>query len=373
MRCRETISLPPTRKNIQYANNLLGEIKGAIERDTFQYARYFPNSKKLNILGKAVAENKTIGDYLDDFQASAVKRGLSPSTLTGYYKLKLALRELHALPVKQLTPARLKQFVKESGNSPKTLRNKFSYLRSALAEAVTDGLINTNPVDGIKLSNYVEKDNKLDLDDNHRDVKPFSPDEIGRIYKACKPDEINIVKFAMCTGLRPSEWSSLKWPDIDLDNAIVTVKGAIVHGIEKGTKSKAGRRVVPLNQDALSALRSQMEQSYLAGSYVFAKKSKAPVRFLNGELNRINPDSFRKHKWTKILDRAKVEYRYPYQMRHTFATSHISSGVNLWQLANWMGHSSPEMLFRHYGKFMEEHESKAQYNDTLKTQKIKLR
>lgn len=367
MQCRETIALAPNRKNINYAANLLGEIKGSIERETFQYERYFPNSAKLKKFGKSVNSNKTVGEYMFDYQQSCIKRGLSPSSIEGYRKLKLSLVELHDLPVRLLTPARLKQFIQESNNSPKTLRNKFSYMRSALAEAVTDGIVTVNPADTVKLSNYVQKNNKVSLDNEHDDVRPFTPDEIQRIYSHCKDDEINIVKLVFNTGLRNSEWSSLKWSDVDLNNQVINVKTAIVHGIEKGTKTKSGKRTIPLNNEALEALQEQMPKSYLMGSYVFAKNSKTPVQFLNGDLNRINPDSFRKHRWTRILKDAGVKYRYPYQMRHTFATKHISEGVNLWQLANWMGHSSPEMLFNHYGSFIESYQKKNEQIHTLKT------
>jgi len=369
MQCREIIALPGTRKNINYASNLLGEVKGAIEREIFQYEKYFPNSAKLKMFGRSVNTNKTIGEYLDDYQQSSIKRGLSPSTIEGYRKLKLSLSELHDLPVRRLTSSRLKQFVKESGNSPKTLRNKFSYMRSALAEAVTDGIVSINPVDGIKLSNYVEKDNKVDLQNEHKDIQPFTPDEIERIYKHCKADEINIVKLVFNTGLRSSEWSALKWDHVDFDCRTINIKTAIVHGIEKGTKSKSGKRTIPLNDVALSALRDQMPKSYLLGEYVFSKNSRAPVQFRNGDLNRINPDSFRKHRWTRILKEAGVEYRYPYQMRHSYATRHISEGANLWQLANWMGHSSPEMVFNHYGKFIEAYQKKSEQNHTVITRK----
>lgn len=373
VRCREVIKLPVTKRNINYASNLLGEIKNAIEREIFTYADYFPNSPKLKLFGQAVKSNKTVAEYLTDYQMNAIKRGLSPSTLEGYRKLKKSLIELHALPVKHLTAARLKQFIKDSNNSPKTLRNKFSYLRSALAEAVTDGVVALNPADSVTLSNYTEKNNKVDVDGDNQDVCPFSPLEIKRIYKQCKPDEINIVKLCFNTGLRSSEWSALKWSDVDLDNQVVNIRRAIVHGIEKSPKSRSGRRSIPLNSEALTALRDQMPKSYMMNEYVFPKYIKARVQFLNGELNRINPDSFRKHKWGEILKRAEVEYRYPYQMRHTFATMHISNGVNLWQLANWMGHSSPEMLFNHYGKFIEAHEQKNLKNDTPMTHDNKIK
>tara|TARA_X000001388_G_scaffold60537_1_gene45927 strand:+ start:15967 stop:17205 length:1239 start_codon:yes stop_codon:yes gene_type:complete len=360
VRCRELLKVPVTKPNIKYAANLLGEIQNKIERETFRYADYFPTSSKLKIFGGAVDRGKVVGAYLEDYLAAVRKRGLSPSTIKGYDKLSTSLSELHPIPVTELSPALLKKFVLKSGNSPKTLRNKFSFLRTALAEAVTDGLVSTNPIDGVKLSNYVEKNNKVDLDGDHEDIDPFTPAEVEAIYKHCRPEELNIVELVFNTGMRPSEWSALKWDEIDFVHKTLVVKAAIVHNEMKGPKSRAGKRSLPLNVAALTALNRQKQLSFLARGFVFPKNLNIGPELPNGELNRVNPDSFRKHKWSRILTAAGVRYRYPYQMRHTFATRHISEGMNLWQLANWMGHSSPEMLFRHYGRFIEDYQKKEQ-------------
>jgi len=37
-------------------------------------------------------------------------------------------------------------------------------------------------------------------------------------------------------------------------------------------------------------------------------------------------------------------------------TRHISQGANLFWLASQMGHKGPEMLFRHYGAYLEEYD-----------------
>lgn len=371
MQCREPISLPANRRNINYASNLLGEIKGAIERNAFKYAQYFPNSTKAKLFGGASNNDKTILEYLNDYQQAAIIRGLSPSTIDGYRKLKNSLKELHELPVRHLTSARLKVFITQSNNSSKTLRNKLSYLRSALAEAVTEGVIDINPINSIKMSNYTSKNNKINLDNENDDVTPFLPYEIEKIYEACRGDEINIVKLVMNTGLRSSEWSALKWSDVNIENKEISIKRAMVQGVEKCPKTKAGRRTIPLNEIAMSALLDQMSKSYSMNEFVFTKSNKTRVQLPNRELNRINPDSFRKHRWGRIIKEAGIKYRYPYQMRHTFATMHISTGTNLWQLAKWMGHSSPEMLFNHYGNFIEEHQTKTKEIHTSITQKAK--
>ncbi|GAA6599980.1 hypothetical protein BME65_11085 [Klebsiella pneumoniae] len=50
---------------------------------------------------------------------------------------------------------------------------------------------------------------------------------------------------------------------------------------------------------------------------------------------------------------------------HTFATRHISRGANLFWLASHMGHKGPELLFRHYGRYLKEYDNSTS-NTSLK-------
>ncbi len=81
--------------------------------------------------------------------------------------------------------------------------------------------------------------------------------------------------------------------------------------------------------------------------------------FINSKGEHWNQDSFRKHQWSKVLEKAEVKYRYPYQLRHTFATRNISEGINLWKLTKLMGHKSPQQLYQHYGNFIDAYEKKS--------------
>jgi len=66
--CKEVLSrLNPDRKSDQrYAVNLKAEVENAIERQTFQYAEYFPNSKRAGLFGQPVAK-ATIRELLTDW------------------------------------------------------------------------------------------------------------------------------------------------------------------------------------------------------------------------------------------------------------------------------------------------------------------
>ncbi|HDS8432038.1 TPA: DUF3596 domain-containing protein [Proteus mirabilis] len=344
--CREPLSnLEINSKNIKYAERLLGEIYNKIEKGIFSYVEYFPKSSKLKIFGNKCKE-RSINEYLDEYLDICKTRELSPSTIVGYKKCKNALSALHDLSVVDLTPGILKTWIQKQNTSLKTIRNQLSFLRSALDEAVTDGLILSNPATLVTASRYQTKSSSLESD---YVVDPLTPEEVDKIYSSTKYDQWkNLFQFAVNTGLRSSELCALRWDDIDFINNKAHIKSASVVGVIKGTKTKAGTRIIELNEYAISAISSQKKFTFLKNETIFEdpKTNEAWA----------GADAIRKKAWVPTLKKAGVRYRNPYQTRHTFAVKHISNGVNLFWLASQMGHKGPEMLFRHYGSYLKEYD-----------------
>ncbi|EIZ0773563.1 DUF3596 domain-containing protein [Salmonella enterica] len=345
--CREPLSkMEANARGVKYAERLLGEIQNQIVSGNFEYAKYFPNSKKLELFG-VVKKTKNIKSYLDEYLKICQNRNLSPSTINGYEKCLSALSALHKLHVSELTPAVLKNWIASRKTKLKTTRNNLSFLRSAIDEAVTDGLLTINPVTLVSASRYHVIDSSPSADDY--EVDPFTPAETLAIYQSCRyPEWENLFRFAFNTGLRSSELCALRWPDLDTIANTAHVQAASVVGVLKGTKTKAGTRKVELNSEALAALQAQKQYTFMKSEFIFSDpKTGEPWA---------NADAIRKKAWVPTLKKAGVRYRNPYQTRHTFATKHISKGVNLFWLAGQMGHKGPEMLFRNYGKYLAEYD-----------------
>lgn len=346
VRCREPLSLPITQSNINYAARLLGEIRNKIERNTFNYADYFPTSSRLKIFGKLI-DGVTVKHYLDEYIETAKVRKLSPSTIVGYQRIVNELSSFHKVAVSSLTPAMVKNWIKQQHTTTKTIRNKLSVLRSAIDEAVTDGVIQINPVSQISVDRY--KSTTSQQSDEY-EVDPFTPEEIGLILDNCRFQQWrNLLCFALRTGLRSSELCALRWIDIDFTEQTAHIQKAKVVGVVKGTKTKSGNRIIDLDEVALSALRDQQDFTRDCDFIFCDPKTKQPWA---------SSDAIRKKAWVPTLAQAGVRYRNPYQTRHTFATMHISQGANLFWLSKQMGHKGPEMLFRHYGRFLKEYEGK---------------
>ncbi|MCG7644333.1 site-specific integrase [Alteromonas sp. Cnat3-28] len=344
--CREPVGYAITQAGLNAAANKLGTIKHEIAKETFFYADFFPKSKKLALFGGAT-KGITVKTYLDRYIDKAKVRKLSIATIVGYKKDLNGLKALWNIPVAELERINIVNYVSNATVSSKTLGNRLSVLRSALDEAITDKVIKLNPLVGFKLKDHIDIETKHDNRQKHLDVLPFTPNEMTKIINETCETEKAIVTLLSETGLRSSEWIALKKTDVCLISLEVSIYDAVVHGTTKSTKTKAGKRTIPISQELADMLELEMD------------KHDEEYVFVNDQGRRWNADSFRKHRWSKIIERAGVRYRYPYQLRHTFATRLISQGENLWKISKLMGHASPQQLFEHYGNYIEAYEKQS--------------
>ncbi|MEO5785036.1 MAG: hypothetical protein ABIS17_05955 [Casimicrobiaceae bacterium] len=86
---------------------------------------------------------------------------------------------------------------------------------------------------------------------------------------------------------------------------------ARVRGEIKTTKTAAGVRDVKLLPPVLEALLAQRTHTELLGGEFHDTRTNAP--WLGDQALRLGP-------WRRALRAAGVRYRYPYQMRHTYAS-----------------------------------------------------
>jgi integrase len=136
---------------------------------------------------------------------------------------------------------------------------------------------------------------------------------------------------------------ALTWDKVDWANETIKVDQSYVAGELKPPKTLAGNRVHELHPRALLALQYQKKINY--DDLIFPNP-KTGLKWKSDE-------PIRKNLWTPALLRAGVEYRYPYQTRHTYASHRLSNGDNPLWVAKQMGHEDWGMIRKTYGKWME--------------------
>lgn len=345
--CRERLRLEPTAPNQRYAVRLRGEIINAIGRGTFDYAAFFPESSRARRLGFA-PKDRLVSALLDEHEVIS-RPTVSASTWMGYSKIMATyLRPwFGATRVRDLTPAVIREKLLASGLSLKTARNIVSVLNVPLERAVGDGELETNPLDRVKLKLIWPKDRRI----TDWEVDPFSFDEMTAIFGACRDEEeADYWRAAFGTGMRTSEQIILPWSHVNLVAlGGVRIELAEVRGlngmVEKDPKTQAGKRVIPFTAGALEAFQRQYERT--GGAAARAFRDTRYMQPWRGE------QPLRK-RWARILGKAGVRYRNPYQTRHTFASVLLAAGRSPLQVAKWMGHETVEMQQRHYARWIEQ-------------------
>lgn len=338
VRCRERLKLVPTAANQKFAANLRAQIQAEIARGTFDYAKFFPDSKRATMLSRTPGAAMTIGKALEQW-LKGMKGQIQHSTFNDY---DLAIQnvwtpEFGTKRLTELTRGDLKEWVAAQTCGLKRIRNLLLPLRGLYTQAMEDEQITSNPFIGWT-PRKIEPPKETD------DVDPFTPVEVKAILDASDGQVRNLFEFGFWTGLRTSELIALRWEDIDLVNGTISVRRAKVRKKVKAPKTKAGRRTMPLLEPAFNAIKAQRQHTHLAGQEVFLNprtsepwEGDAPIR---------------KTAWQPALKLAGVRYRYPYQMRHTFASTLLSAGENPVWVASMMGHKDWTMIVRTYGRWI---------------------
>ena len=144
------------------------------------------------------------------------------------------------------------------------------------------------------------------------------------------------------TGLRRGELLGLKWEDVDLGNATLSVRRSIA--VDKGNHIKENRpkwgsfRTIPLSAPALKLLRHLPR----AGAFIFGNPETGLPR---------RPDSWG-IKLRTFMKRAHEEIGVPilsaHELRHTYGTRLRRHGADIYTIQKIMGHKDIDVTANTY-------------------------
>ena len=172
-------------------------------------------------------------------------------------------------------------------------------------------------------------------------IKPFTLSEIKLILKSVKSNFRPYLTVRFYTGLRSSEINGLKWEYVDFENKQILIRETWINGKVSKTKNDGSTREVTMSGAVYAALKRQQNNSE-GNEYVFSNKNHNPID--NG--------NFTKRVWYPLLERLGFEKRRPYQTRHTTASLWLAAGESPEWIANQLGHTSTNMLFKVYSRFV---------------------
>lgn len=266
---------------------------------------------------------------------------VSPGTVRTVYNH--VRRHIEKLPSQRLEDAELIQLDLKGRLSPYSARRILVQLSACCKWAVKARLITQNPFQGMAAEIKVK--GKRGSEDNDMQIQPFTLDEQRLIITAFSNSSYykrytSLVKFLFATGCRPGEAIALEWrhwigDDIIFEQAIV-VDGDYKSVLKRGLKTQDKRRF-PCNPDLKALLSSIKPSDAKPTDLIFSSRQ--------GKL--INWYHFSSGPWKKILSLCSIEYRNPYQTRHTFITQCVEAGIPTKHVAKWVGNSE-WIISQHY-------------------------
>lgn len=217
------------------------------KKDAEKWLNKALRDKDLGIYVEPTAE--TVSQFLSRWLETIAKTRVSERTFRGYeWHLGVAKRELGDLRLSALRALDIQRFY--ASLTPSNAKHVHAPLSSALSQAVKWNLIHVNPADAVELPRHKAKE-----------IYAFSRDEAAR-FLAVPNKYQTLFAFAIDSGARPSEVLALRWLDLDLDNATVTIQRTLQRHKGKGggwyfsePKTRKSRRRVPLTPGIVRSLK----------------------------------------------------------------------------------------------------------------------
>ena len=291
----------------------------------------------------------TLGEWLDRWINEYMIFTIRESTLDSYKAMiKNQIKPyLGDRPLSALTTQELQKFynsVKKKGRvkpdrlhgtelADSMVRSIHMMLHEALDMAVRLRLIVKNPTVGttIPKNNYPPK-------------QILNDEQLERFMQRIRQDErwYDFFYTELTTGLRRGEICGLKWEDFDAENGKLKVRRSVAKrkggGLNIGeTKTETGTRTIILPHSVTEILRRRKEDAI--SQWIFPDPVKPE--------NPVDPNAAYRHMKT-LLQRAGLPSIRFHDLRHTFATHALTSGVDAKTLSGILGHTNASFTLDTY-------------------------
>jgi integrase len=328
----------------------------AMRKDFYGRTKAAAKAKRADALralenGQVVVQtDETVATYTRKWSMTHLPNSdRKPSTINQYRKLISAfvLPTLGHLRLADVTPLTIEKWIgqlRSRGLTSTTVRAAFSVLAVMMKTAVRDGAIRVNPCDSVKRPSSDTSESSF-----------LSSTQIRSLLKAAPGNLRPLLVVTAYTGMRIGEVLALRWTDLDLESASLTVRHTLARGESGPTlqtpKTKKSVRVIPLVPVAMEAIkdqrRLQVAARLIAGNawhdldLVFATQIGTPEDYRN-VLRR----------YQEVARPLGVAGGF-HALRHAAATMLVDSGVPPTVVSAILGHSRTAVTLDTYAHVID--------------------
>jgi integrase len=218
--------------------------------------------------------------------------------------------------------------------APATVNKLHVVLHKALDQAVKWNMIQRNPTKVVKAPRPTPKE-----------MHPLSAEETRKLLEAARGDKLEaLYVLAIHTGMRQGELLALKWQDVDLENATVSVRRTLTKNggrlLLGEPKTKKSRRTIQLTDEAVRALREHLARQVEHIQHRGDLYRDEGLIFASEVGTLINPTNLRQRSFASLLKRAGLPKIRFHDLRHTCATLLLSCNVHPKFVQELLGHAN---------------------------------
>ena len=292
--------------------------------------------------------NMTLREWIDKWFKEYASSTLRPSTLRGYRGYAdLICGQIGHKQVKLITTAdvqRAYNAIKRTGRKHKhpvygnelsdsVTRSVHMLLHQIMDAAVAEHLTASNPTNGTVIPKR-----------NYKDKQILNETQFEIFMDAIEKEPLwyDFFYTEMTTGLRQGELCGLKWEDFDESRGILKVTrsaGKSISGVREigETKTNAGKRNIILPASTYRILCERKKSAITEWIFPHLTKPEQPMSA-----------STAYHKMKDILEKAELPNVRFHDLRHTFATHALISGVDAKSLSGILGHTNASFTLDTY-------------------------
>lgn len=278
------------------------------------------------------------------------KHELNITSVSAYTRSQYSIRhieesELNAIPIQKVTEPKLRSFYAEliKSYSNSTIKKVYAQINIAYKKAVKLNIVKYNINDDIpcpKSDKPTKKIKALTIEQQKKVVEAILTDN--------KEPYRTMLLLSLFTGMRMGEVCSLYLSDIDFSNAEISIERTLTRGandtyiIGENAKTEAGTRQIKVIPWVIDELQKYKDKYYTknADNVFFSRKGKLLT------VSQVN--SYYKRLILRYgIDKSADEYNQ-HQLRHTYATRSIESGMSAKVLQKKMGHTDIRITMNTY-------------------------
>jgi integrase len=153
------------------------------------------------------------------------------------------------------------------------------------------------------------------------------------------------------TGMRRGEALGLRWSDVDLENARLSVRRALIPSgrkvIVSEPKTAKGRRVVALDPTTVEVLKAQAQRQLDEQRDWEEARVETGLVFTRESGDALDPEDVSRY-WRQAVKKAMLPQIRLHDLRHTHATLALQAGVHPKVVSERLGHATVSITLDTY-------------------------